>query len=89
MSDKAHIIYTYENAAGWTESIIYDSIVSENLFRNIIDYRSLHLSDHVPILPTLSLAAEHDENNDSCQYVKRVNGSNQISNLFACKYKEV
>ena len=44
------------------------------MLRNIIDYRSLHdgnnLSDHVPIL--LSLAAEHDENNDSRLYVQRV-----------------
>ena len=76
MSDKAHIIYTYENVAVSTEFTIGHFIVSEHLSRNIIDYRSLcdgkSLSDHVPILLTLSLAAEHDENNDSRQYVKRV-----------------
>ena len=46
------------------------------MFRNIIHYRSLHdgnnLSGHVPILLTISLAAEHDKNNDSRQYVKHV-----------------
>ena len=78
MSDKSHIMNRYENGAASVESIIHVDhfIVSECLFRNIIDYRSLHdgnnLSDHVPILLTLSLAAKDDENNDSCQYAKSV-----------------
>ena len=73
---KTHIIYTCENVAASTESIKEHVIWFENVFRNIIVYRSLHdennLSDHVTVLLTLSLSAEHDENNDSRLYVKRV-----------------
>ena len=65
MSDKANIIYTYENVSASTESIIDHFIVSDNLFRNIIGYRSLHdgnnLSDHVPILLTLNIVAEREQ----------------------------
>ena len=83
MSDKSHIIYMYENVAPSTESILDNFIVSETLFRNIINYRSLHdgnnLSDHVLILLTLSLSTEYDEKYDSRQYVKHMfNGTRQL-----------
>ena len=41
---------------------------TRRLFQNLIN----NMSGHVTILLILSLAAEHDENNDSRQYVKRV-----------------
>jgi len=70
--DKAHAVYTYENVAASTEIIL----LFLKTFQKIIDYRSLHdgnnLSDHVPILLTISLAAEHDESNNSRQSLKRV-----------------
>jgi len=42
MSDKDHLMYMYENCAASTEYSIDHFIVSEHLFRNIIDYRYLH-----------------------------------------------
>jgi len=75
MSDTADILFTYENVSSSTESIIDHFIVSENMYRNLLDYRSIHdgnnLSDHAPILLSLNLVTSREHKCDVREYTKR------------------